>query len=98
MDRAGPGRLAILAAVLTSATGCFQPPMDCLRAGACECITSADCADGLDCVNGFCGELEGDAGPVRGEFGAFCERADQCFSGLCLPPGAGRPSVCTVAC
>jgi hypothetical protein len=90
-------RLTPLLGVLL--VGCFDAPVDpagdCRRMGTCECAGKADCPEPLWCIDGRCA-LPSDRGD--GRLGSLCTGPEHCQSGLCLPPGPGRTSVCTVAC
>ncbi len=87
------------AAAAVALSGCLVPtaPRNCLEAGTCECMQKTDCAGGLDCIDGRCGQLP-DAGDGRGLFGMPCKISGECDSGLCLPSGPGNGGVCTEPC
>jgi hypothetical protein len=97
-------RAALLAAALAlSAVACggrndFNTLTDCRDDGGCECLDSADCPSGLDCLNGHCGVRQYDAGTELLPFGAACTADSECESKHCLPPGPGNGGVCTVEC
>ena len=87
--------VALLSVSLAGA--CLNPPKepDCLLDGTCECKAKADCADGLDCVDGRCFAIP-DAGV--GEQGWPCVDDSICRFGPCLPPGPGNGRVCSALC
>ena len=87
---------ALCLALLASA--CFQPtgPQDCLLQGTCECRLKADCASGLDCVNGRCVALQLPQPPD--DLGMPCDAGVQCARGVCLGQGPTGLRVCGAPC
>ncbi|MFT3835983.1 MAG: MopE-related protein [Myxococcaceae bacterium] len=89
--------LPLLAASLLL-SACYKPVNDynCLLDGGCECVKKDQCADGFDCVDGFCKKLPDAGNP--GDVGKPCTDDSVCLSKICLPKGPGNGGVCSAEC
>lgn len=96
-----PGVTTVLLAWLIAASCGGRAPkpqsFDCLETGACECRNTADCPQGLQCVNGRCLATP-DSSVVLLGFGERCTQDSECESDRCIASSSGTYRICTRTC